>query len=199
MKRTAISLLLLLPGAALTAQEPAGAGAPAGVLLEELTWVEAERVLTEDAVVVIALGAAAKEHGPHLRLDNDWIMAEYLKRRVLDAADVVVAPTIPYHYYPAFFEYPGSTSLQVSTARDLVVDICRSLARYGPKRFYVLNTGVSTLRALRPAADTLQRPTPSPVRGSCCTTRTSWRSPPPWSARSPSRREALTPTRSRPR
>jgi creatinine amidohydrolase len=157
MKRTAISLLLLLPGAALTAQEPAGAGAPAGVLLEELTWVEAERVLTEDAVVVIALGAAAKEHGPHLRLDNDWIMAEYLKRRVLDAADVVVAPTIPYHYYPAFFEYPGSTSLQVSTARDLVVDICRSLARYGPKRFYVLNTGVSTLRALRPAADTLSR------------------------------------------
>jgi creatinine amidohydrolase len=191
MKRTAISLLLLLPGAALTAQEPAGAGAPAGVLLEELTWVEAERVLTEDAVVVIALGAAAKEHGPHLRLDNDWIMAEYLKRRVLDAADVVVAPTIPYHYYPAFFEYPGSTSLQVSTARDLVVDICRSLARYGPKRFYTL---VSP-----PSARSDQRPTPSPVRGSCCTTRTSWRSPPPWSARSPSRREALTPTRSRPR
>ena len=30
----------------------------------------------------------------------------------------------------------------------MLVDICRSLARYGPKRFYALNTGVSTLRAL---------------------------------------------------
>ncbi len=57
-----------------------------GVELADLTWVEAEAVLTPDAVVVIALGAASKEHGPHLRLDNDFQMAEYLKRRVLEVA-----------------------------------------------------------------------------------------------------------------
>jgi len=45
------------------------------------------------------------------------------------AADVVLAPTIPYHFYPAFVEYPGSTTLRLETARDLVVDVCRSLAR----------------------------------------------------------------------
>jgi creatinine amidohydrolase len=119
-----------------------------GVELADLTWVEAEAVLTPDAVVVIALGAASKEHGPHLRLDNDFQMAEYLKRRVLDAADVVVAPTITYHFYPSFLEYPGSTHLEFDTARDVVVDIVSSLAGYGPKRFYVLNTGVSTVRPL---------------------------------------------------
>jgi creatinine amidohydrolase len=37
----------------------------------------------------------------------------------------------------------------------MLVDICRVLARYGPKRFYALNTGVSTLRALKPAAEIL--------------------------------------------
>src|ERR1043166_3430464 len=37
----------------------------------------------------------------------------------------------------------------------MVGDICRTLARYGPKRFYVINTGVSTVRALRPAAELL--------------------------------------------
>jgi L-cysteine/cystine lyase len=42
---------------------------------------------------VIPLGAAAKEHGPHLRLKNDLLIAEYLKRRVLERARVVVAPT----------------------------------------------------------------------------------------------------------
>lgn len=126
-----------------------------GILLEDLTWVEAEKVLNEKTVVVLPLGAAAKEHGPHLKLKNDWLIAEYLKQRVLAEANVVVAPTINYNFYPAFLEYPGSTSLRLETARDLVVDICKSLARYGPRRFYVLNTGVSTLRALKPAADLL--------------------------------------------
>lgn len=126
-----------------------------GILLEELTWVEAEARLGPETVIVIPLGAAAKEHGPHLRLNNDWLMAEYLKRRVLGDADVVIAPTVNYHFYPAFVEYPGSTTLRLETARDLVTDICRSLAAFGPRRFYVLNTGVSTLRALRPAAELL--------------------------------------------
>ena len=127
-----------------------------GVLLEDLTWIEAEKILTPDTVVVIPLGAESKEHGPHLKLNNDFVMAEYLKLRVLEQSNAVVAPTVNYSFYPAFVEYPGSTSLRLETARDLIVDICRSLARYGPRRFYVLNTGISTLRALKPAADLLE-------------------------------------------
>jgi creatinine amidohydrolase len=126
-----------------------------GILLEDLTWRQAESVLTPEAIVVIPLGAASKEHGPHLRLKNDLVLAEYFKRRLMGRAAVVVAPTINYHFYPAFVEYPGSTTLRLETARDLAVDVCRSLARYGPKRFYVLNTGVSTIRALQPAVDVL--------------------------------------------
>jgi creatinine amidohydrolase len=126
-----------------------------GVLLEDLTWQDAERALTPEVVVVIPLGAAAKEHGPHLKLKNDFVLAEYFKRRIMTRDAVVVAPTVNYHFYPAFVEYPGSTSLRLETARDLVVDICRSLARFGPRRFYVLNTGVSTIRALQPAREQL--------------------------------------------
>jgi creatinine amidohydrolase len=128
-----------------------------GVLLEQLTWQQAEAVLRADSVVVLPLGAAAREHGPHLLLGNDYLLAEGLKRRLLERADVVMAPTVPYHYYPAFVEYPGSTGLRLETARDLIVDIVRSLARHGPRRFYVLNTGVSTVRALQPAAELLAR------------------------------------------
>lgn len=126
-----------------------------GILLEDLTWDEAEKVLTPDRVVVIALGAQSKEHGKHLRLNNDWVMAEYFKNRVLMATNVVVAPTIAYSFYPAFVEYPGSTTLQFNTARDMVVDIVRSLARYGPRRFYILNTGISTSRPLKEAQQML--------------------------------------------
>jgi creatinine amidohydrolase len=126
-----------------------------GILLEDLSWVEAEKIFTPNTVVVIPLGAAAKEHGPHLKLKNDLLIAEYLKWRVLRQSEVIVAPTINYYFYPAFVEYPGSTSLRLETARDLVTDICHTLARFGPRRFYVLNTGISTLRALEPAATLL--------------------------------------------
>ncbi len=126
-----------------------------GILLEDLTWQEAEKILTPDAIVVIPIGAESKEHGPHLKLKNDWLMAEYLKHEVLQRANVVVAPTVNYHFYPAFVEYPGSTTLRLETARDLMIDICRSLARYGPRKFYALNTGVSTMRPLRLSAEAL--------------------------------------------
>jgi len=148
MKKLLFILLLLCLSSSAFAQNK-------GDLLENLTWQEAEKALKPETVVVIPLGAAAKEHGPHLKLKNDWTMAEYYKRRVLKAADVVIAPTVNYHFFPSFLEYPGSTSLRLETARDLIVDICRSLARFGPRRFYVINTGLPTLRALKPAADAL--------------------------------------------
>jgi creatinine amidohydrolase len=143
-----VSLLILLTCTAASGQNR-------GVLLEDLTWYEAEKALTPDTVVVIPIGAAAKEHGPHLKLKNDWIMAEYTKMRLLAKADVVIAPTIPYNYYPSFMEYPGSTTLTLATARDTIMEICRSLARFGPRKFYALNMGISTLRALEPAAKLL--------------------------------------------
>lgn len=143
------------PPTASAEPSPSPTPEPRGVLLGKLTWIEAEAVLTPDAVVVLPLGAASKEHGPHLRLENDWLLAEYYKDRVLAAADVVIAPTLGFHHYPAFVEYPGSTSLRPETSRDVVVEICRGLSRFGPRRFYVLNTGVSTVGPLRDAAEVL--------------------------------------------
>jgi creatinine amidohydrolase len=131
--------------------EPAGSS-DHGWLLADLTWRQAQTELSPERVVVIPLGAGAKEHGPHLRLDNDLVLAEYLGHRVLQAAPVIVTPTVNYSYYPAFLEYPGSTSLDRETARDLVVQICRTLAAHGPRRFYILNTGLSTIGPLKDAA-----------------------------------------------
>ena len=145
------TFLVILIACVVTDVDLPAQGPARGSLLADLTWIEAKARLTPAAIVVIPLGAAAKEHGPHLRLDNDWTMAEYLKRRVLERADVIVAPSLNYSFYPAFVNYPGSRSLRLETARDVVIDICRTLAAFGPKRFYVLNTGVSTQRPLKAA------------------------------------------------
>jgi len=132
-------------------------GSPRGsVWIENLTWMEAEEALRECEVVMIPLGARTKEHGPHLPLNNDWVMAEYLAKRVAAEVSVVVMPTLQYGYYPSFLEYPGSVSLGFETFKELVKDICISMAGYGVRKFYVLNTGVSTARALGPASEELQ-------------------------------------------
>jgi creatinine amidohydrolase len=123
-----------------------------GFYLQDMTWLEAEQILSADRLVLIPLGAGAKEHGPHLRLDNDARLADYFARRVAELCDVVITPTVTFGYYPAFVDYPGSTHLRLETARDLMIDVCRSLARFGSRKFYVLNTGVSTVQSLAPAA-----------------------------------------------
>ena len=149
------TILMLAVG--FTASLAQGTQPAKGVRLEHYSWKGAEPLLTADTIVVVPIGAALKEHGPHLKLRNDLTLAEYFADRVVRASTVVVTPPLTYHFYPAFLEYPGSTSLSLETARDLTMQIVRNLAQHGPRRFYVLNTGISTSRALEPAAEALAR------------------------------------------
>jgi creatinine amidohydrolase len=135
--------------AALLAVAPAHADK--GRRLAKMTWVDARAALRPETVVVIPLGAESKEHGPHLPLDADRRQADYFAARVLADADVVIAPTLTYGYYPAFVEYPGSTTLSLPVARDMLLDVVRGLSKFGPRRFYVINIGVSTNKPLAEA------------------------------------------------
>ncbi len=126
------------------------------VFLENISWIEAEKALKPDSVVVIALGAAAKEHGPHLPLNTDFIQAEYFKNQIAERSEVIIAPSVNYGFYPPFIEFPGSTTLRLSVSREMIEDICLSLARYGVKRFYVVNIGLTTNTPLAQAAETLK-------------------------------------------
>lgn len=126
-----------------------------GIELEKLTWQEAEKVLGPDTIIVIPLGASLKEHGLHLPLNNDFLTARYLADALLVRSDIVLAAMVNYSYYPAFIEYPGSVSLSPETSAAVIVEICTSLARFGPEKFYVLNTGISTAGPLASAAEKL--------------------------------------------
>jgi len=151
-----ISLLIFLAFAVLPIML-SGQQKPVSVYLENMTWVEAEKVLKNYDVVLIGLGARTKEHGPHLLLKNDYVLAEYLKERVGREVPVVILPTLEYGYYPSFLEYPGSVSIGQETFEHMVMDICKSMNGYGMRKFYVLNTGVSTLVPLKAAAEELSK------------------------------------------
>jgi creatinine amidohydrolase len=125
------------------------------IYLEDISWTKAKEILTPEAVVVIPVGAGAKEHGPHLPLSADFIQAEGCAKLLALERKVFIAPTINYGYYPAFLNYTGSTSLSFSTSIDVVLQVIRSMAGYGIRRFYVINIGVSTTPTLERAAKIL--------------------------------------------
>ena len=99
---------------------------------------------------IFALGECAQHRGQVYGLvaplwDQAKVLADYLTKRIAAESAVVIAPAVPYHFYPAFLEYPGSVSIGLETASGVTSDIARSIARHGPHRFYVLNTGISTV------------------------------------------------------
>ncbi len=120
-----------------------------GAWLEDLTWVEAAERFEAGQPVVIPIGARAKEHGHHLPLKTDYLLAREFGQRIADALPVVVAPVVDFGYYPAFVNYPGSQNLRADTFIAVLTDLIGNFIDHGVTRIAVVNTGVSTEAPLR--------------------------------------------------
>ena len=70
--------------------------------IRDRSWTVAREKLNAESIVVIPLGAGAKEHGPHLPLSTDKIQADGLAGIVSKKVNAVFTPTVSYGYYPAF-------------------------------------------------------------------------------------------------
>lgn len=115
-----------------------------GVWLGDLTFPEAAAWFARGAPVVIPIGAGAKEHGHHLPLATDAIIAERLGEEVRLRLAVVVAPVVTFGYYPAFHRHPGSQHLTSATYHALLTELIEGFVRQGVTRIALVNTGVST-------------------------------------------------------
>ncbi|MBX3500466.1 MAG: creatininase family protein [Alphaproteobacteria bacterium] len=117
--------------------------------LEDLTWLEAKTRFEAGDVLILPIGAAAKEHGPHLPLRTDATTArayaERLARRARQAGlPTLIAPLVPFGYYPAFTRYAGSQHLSAATFSALLRELIEGFIAQGAHRLLLLNTGVST-------------------------------------------------------
>ena len=126
-------------------------GSP-GAFAAQLSWPEVELRVEAGAVVVLPVGAACKEHGPHLPMNTDFLQAEWLAAALVQRAEVLVWPTVTYGYYPAFTDYPGSVSLTRETFQRMVQEILTEIRRAGVHAVLILNTGISTVESLKDAA-----------------------------------------------
>ena len=119
-----------------------------GAYLGELSWTEAERRLQETPVVVVPFGGGAKEHGPHLPMNADQKVMEYLCQQAADSVNVIVAPPILHGWFPAFRGYPGTEVADPDVFEKYVFEVAMSLVRQGAKRIVFLNTGIAKATGL---------------------------------------------------
>ncbi len=120
-----------------------------GAWLEDLTWPEVDARLKAGALVIVPVGAIAKEHGHHLPMKTDWLVARELANRVAAALPVLVAPVVSQGYYPAFTRYPGSQHLSAETFTAVMRELLGKLITDGAQRIAIINTGVSTEEPLQ--------------------------------------------------
>ena len=122
---------------------------PRGVWLETLSWPEAKEKIDQGWPVVVPIGAISKEHGAHLPLNTDYLVARELAIRIAQELPVIIAPVLTLGYYPAFVRYPGTQHLRPETFQAMLADVFDKLVRDGVTRIAVVNTGVSTEAPLR--------------------------------------------------
>ena len=119
-----------------------------GAYLGDLSWPEAERRFSESPVVIVPFGAGAKEHGPHLPMNADRVVMDYLLRAAVESSDVIVAPPILHGWFPAFRDFPGTEVADPSIFRNYVQQVSMSLVNQGAQRIIFLNTGISKATGL---------------------------------------------------
>jgi creatinine amidohydrolase len=113
--------------------------------VEQLTWDEVARRIGNGAAAILPIGAGAKQHGFHLPMNTDRIVAEALAARIAGRIDSLIWPTVTYGTYPAFVDYAGSISLSAPVFESAIQEIAAGILGHGCRALLVLDIGISTL------------------------------------------------------
>lgn len=108
-----------------------------------MSWVQFRNRVASGAIVILPVGAL-EQHGHHLPLGVDAILATAIAERVARRVDGIVAPTIAYGYKSqprtgGGDAFPGTTGLDAGTLVSLVRDVVRQFGRHGASRLAVID------------------------------------------------------------
>jgi len=111
---------------------------------EKLTSPEIGRLAKRGALVLIPFGQV-EEHGPHLPVETDALIARELARRIGEAArskiPIVVAPTIWTGYSgKEMTRWPGMIRVRTRVVMDLLFDVAGSFLEMGFGKLVIFTT-----------------------------------------------------------
>ena len=112
----------------------------------------------QNAIVIVPVGAM-EQHGPHLPVEVDSLLAETIALRtarlMVSTAPVVVLPCLWTGISEHHMSFGGTISLKFATFAALLTDVCHSLVRHGFRRIVLLNGHGGNDNGLRVIADEL--------------------------------------------
>jgi creatinine amidohydrolase len=108
----------------------------------DMTESEVRNASPAHWIAVLPLGAT-EQHGPHLPLETDSIIAEAVIRRTIrflpESLPVTFLPVEPVGYSPEHSDFPGSETLAFDEAVNRWVGIGQKLKSLGIAKFVMLN------------------------------------------------------------
>ncbi len=115
-----------------------------GRLIGELTFLEISKLLSKRSILCLPIGSI-EQHGPHLPLNTDVVLAEGITRRIIsrwgEALDLWQLPTISISLAREHEWAPGTMSLSVQGMTALIHDLGREIARALPAHNLVVING----------------------------------------------------------
>lgn len=125
-------------------------------LMEDMTWKEVEESLKVTRIVIVPWGST-EEHGYHLPLATDSIIAYEIAKRAAERTNALVTPPINYGVCRRTAPFPGTVAVSFDAVRSLAVDICMSLYAHGFRAiiFFPGHLSAAQLMALELAAQSL--------------------------------------------
>lgn len=108
------------------------------VELGRMSWEEIAELIPENPVVLLPIGTV-EQHGPHMPVNADNMVAWYVATHAAAETGAVVAPSINYGLSASFRYFPGTFSVQPSTLTAVLRDVLRSMIKQGFRRFVFIN------------------------------------------------------------
>lgn len=116
-------------------------------LLQEMSWTDAREAFKETRLAVVPVGSV-EQHGSHLPLGTDFMIAEYLGRRAGLELGAIVTPVIPIGFAAYHSDFEGSLSVSKETLADYVREFCSYLVKYGTTHIIFINGHGGNLNSL---------------------------------------------------
>jgi creatinine amidohydrolase len=111
---------------------------PRPLLMEGMTWPEVAEYLERDQRLIIPIGTC-EQHGRHLPLGTDSLMAEELAHDLSAEFGVLVAPTLSYGVnVETEQDYAGTGSLRRKTLHRVLNDLLAAWERHGFEEFILI-------------------------------------------------------------
>lgn len=112
------------------------------------TWPELDGYFEDESLALVPLGST-EQHGPHLPLATDHLIAEGLAREAADRAGYLCTPTINVGVSPHHRQFTGTMWVDAPVFRDYVESFTRNLAYHGIDRVVFVNAHGGNVEHLR--------------------------------------------------